>query len=168
MTLVLLACLPLLAAVGLALSKLSARIESSSAEAYAQAQDLAQQAMMQVRHCNALLTCARNAPIRLVNKWLCSAAVGKAVAAWTLLDSPARDTAVTASQCGIKKQPNDQTRFRALKQQHTSCTEVQCAQHQTVFVPYVVCLCRSVLWQPLAWSRSQWTSMTKLWSCLRR
>jgi len=48
MTLVLLACLPLLAAVGLALSKLSARIESSSAEAYAQAQDLAQQAMMQV------------------------------------------------------------------------------------------------------------------------
>jgi hypothetical protein len=48
MTLVLLACLPLLGAVGLALSKLSARIESSSADAYAQAQDLAQQAMMQV------------------------------------------------------------------------------------------------------------------------
>lgn len=54
MTLVLLACLPLLAAVGLALSKLSARIESSSAEAYAQAQDLAQQAMMQVGHCGSL------------------------------------------------------------------------------------------------------------------
>lgn len=48
MTLVLLACLPLLGAVGLALSKLSASIESSSADAYAQAQDLAQQAMMQV------------------------------------------------------------------------------------------------------------------------
>lgn len=49
MTLVLLACLPLLGAVGVALSKLSARIESSSADAYAQAQDLAQQAMSQVR-----------------------------------------------------------------------------------------------------------------------
>lgn len=48
MTLVLLACLPLLGAVGVALSKLSARIESSSADAYAQAQDLAQQAMTQV------------------------------------------------------------------------------------------------------------------------
>lgn len=51
MTLVLLACLPALAAVGLALSKLSARIESSSADAYAQAQDLAQQAMTQVWTC---------------------------------------------------------------------------------------------------------------------
>lgn len=51
MTLVLLACLPLLGAVGLALSKLSARIESSSADAYAQAQDLAQQAMTQVCAC---------------------------------------------------------------------------------------------------------------------
>jgi hypothetical protein len=46
---VLLACLPLLGAVGVALSKLSGRIESSSADAYAQAQDLAQQAMSQVR-----------------------------------------------------------------------------------------------------------------------
>jgi ATP-binding cassette subfamily B (MDR/TAP) protein 1 len=49
MTLVLLACLPLLGAVGVALSKLSARIESSSAEAYAQAEDIALQAMTQVR-----------------------------------------------------------------------------------------------------------------------
>jgi hypothetical protein len=48
MTLVLLACLPLLAAVGVALSKLSARIEVRSTEAYAAAQDLAQQAISQV------------------------------------------------------------------------------------------------------------------------
>jgi hypothetical protein len=53
MTLVLLACLPLLAAVGLALSKLSARIEARSADAYAQAQDLAQQAISQVGCCAA-------------------------------------------------------------------------------------------------------------------
>lgn len=55
MTLVLLACLPLLAAVGVALSKLSARNESSSAEAYAQAQDLAQQAMLQVMNAHIVI-----------------------------------------------------------------------------------------------------------------
>lgn len=51
MTLVLLGCLPLLGAVGVVISKLSARIESRSAEAYAQAQDLAQQAISQVSSC---------------------------------------------------------------------------------------------------------------------
>jgi ABC-type bacteriocin/lantibiotic exporter with double-glycine peptidase domain len=66
MTLVLLACLPLLGAVGLALSKLSARIESSSADAYAQAQDLAQQAMTQVgetQHVAVQQTARQTAPV---------------------------------------------------------------------------------------------------------
>lgn len=48
MTLVLLACLPFLAAVGAALGKMTGRMESKAATAYAAAGDIAQQSLQQV------------------------------------------------------------------------------------------------------------------------